>query len=115
MRDLERFLSYAAGRLLDSQRIWDSFELTCHTLWAAYGRVTDDSDRGLTMLADTCLDLWRRQIAAAPPDLEREMFRWLGEITSLLHVAAATFFSRPGAHCSRARNTRGKTSGRQTR
>ena len=79
MRDLERFLSYAAGRLLDSQRIWDSFELTCHTLWAAYGRVTDDSDRGLTMLADTCLDLWRRQIAAAPPDLEREMFRWLGE------------------------------------
>ena len=79
VNELERFVSDAAGRLLESGRVWESFQLCCHALMAAFGCDMDDTSGCLGILADSCFDHWRRQIGAAPPELEREMFHWLGD------------------------------------
>ena len=68
VNELERFVSDAADRLLESGRVWESFQLCCHALMAAFGCDMDDSSGCLGILADSCFDLWRRQIDAAPPE-----------------------------------------------
>lgn len=89
MCELDDFLSDAAGRMLDAGLVWEAFLLTGYALRAAVQCDMDDSDGGLSMLAETCADLWRGQIGVASLSLRREMHRWLGNAVStasdLLH------------------------------
>ena len=79
MCQLDDLLSDTAGRLLASGCVWEAFSLTGYGFRAAAQCDMDDSDGGLTMLAETCHDLWSTQIDAAGPDLRRRMYQWFQE------------------------------------
>ena len=76
MCQLDDLLSDTAGRLLASGCVWEAFSLTGYGFRAAAQCEMDDSDGGLTMLAETCHDLWSAQIEAAGPELRRRMYQW---------------------------------------
>ena len=77
MCELDDLLTEAAGRMQEAGQLWEAFSLTGYALLAAARCDMDDSDGGLTMLADTCARLWQDQIAAAPPPIQERMYRWL--------------------------------------
>lgn len=72
-------LSDAAGQLLSAGFVWEAFSLTGYGFLAAVQYDMDDSDGGLTMLFETCHDLWREQVNAASPEQKRDMYRWFQE------------------------------------
>lgn len=76
MCELDDLLSDTAGQLLTSEHVWEAFSLTGYGFQAAARCDMDDSDGGLTMLAETCHDLWSAQIEAATPELRRRMYQW---------------------------------------
>lgn len=76
MCQLDELLSDTAGCLLASGHVWEAFFLTGYSFQAAAECGMDDSDGGLTMLAETCYDLWSGQIDAATPELRRRMYQW---------------------------------------
>ena len=76
MCQLDDLLSDTAGRLLASGCVWEAFSLTGYGFRAAAQCEMDDSDGGLTMLAETCHDLWSAQIEAAGPGLRCRMYQW---------------------------------------
>lgn len=79
MCELDDLLSDTVGQLLASGYVWEAFSLTGYGFQAAAQCDMDDSDGGLTVLAETCHDLWRAQIEAAAPDLRRRMYQWFQE------------------------------------
>ena len=79
MCQLDDLLSDTAGQLLTSGCVWEAFSLTGYGFRAAAQCDMDDSDGGLTMLAETCHDLWSTQIDAAGPELRRRMYQWFQE------------------------------------
>ena len=79
MCELDDLLSDTAGQLLTSGYVWEAFSLTGYGFQAAARCDMDDSDGGLTMLAETCHDLWSAQIDAAGPELRRRMYQWFQE------------------------------------
>ena len=79
MCELDDLLSDTAGRLLASGYVWEAFSLTGYGFLAATQCDMDDSDGGLTMLAETCHSLWSTQIDAAGPELRRRMHQWFQE------------------------------------
>lgn len=76
MCQLDDFLSDTAEHLRAVGYIWEAFQLTGYGFQAAAQCDMDDSDGGLTMLAETCHDLWSGQINAATPELRRRMYQW---------------------------------------
>lgn len=80
MCELDDLLSDTTGQLLAAGYVWEAFSLTGYGFQAAAQCDMDDSDGGLTMLAETCLGLWRAQIEAAAPDLRRRMYQWFQEV-----------------------------------
>ena len=76
MCELDDLLSDTSGQLLASGYVWEAFTLTGYGFQAATQCDMDDSDGGLTMLAETCHDLWSAQIEAATPELRRRMYQW---------------------------------------
>lgn len=76
MCQLDDLISDTAGQLLTSGCVWEAFSLTGYGFRAAAQCDMDDSDGGLTMLAETCHDLWSTQIDAAGPELRRRMYQW---------------------------------------
>ncbi len=77
--ELDDLLSDTAGQLLVSGYVWEAFSLTGYGFQAAAQCDMDDSDGGLTMLAETCLGLWSAQIDGAGPELRRRMYQWFQE------------------------------------
>ena len=80
MCELDDLLSDTTGQLLAAGYVWEAFSLTGYGFQAAAQCDMDDSDGGLTMLAETRLGLWRAQIEAAAPDLRRRMYQWFQEV-----------------------------------
>lgn len=76
MCQLDDLISDTAGQLLTSGCVWEAFSLTGYGFRAAAQCDMDDSDGGLTMLAETCHDLWSTQIDPAGPELRRRMYQW---------------------------------------
>ena len=79
MCQLDDLISDTAGQLLTSGYVWEAFSLTGYGFQAAAQCDMDDSDGGLTMLAETCLGLWSAQIDGAGPELRRRMYQWFQE------------------------------------
>ena len=76
MCELADFVSDIADRLLASGSIWEAFSLTGYGFQAAFQVDMDDSDGGLTMLAETCHELWSAQYDVADLELRRRMYQW---------------------------------------
>ena len=53
-----------------------AFSLTSYGFRAAVQSEMDDSDGGLTMLTETCHDLWNAQIETVAPELKRRAYQW---------------------------------------
>lgn len=80
MCQLDDLLSDVAEQFLRGGQVWEAFSLTSYGFWAAASCDMDDSDGGLSMLSETCHDLWSAQIEAASPEMRRRMHQWFREI-----------------------------------
>lgn len=76
MCQLDDLLSDTAGQFLASGHMWEAFSLTSYGFRAAVQSEMDDSDGGLTMLTETCHDLWNAQIETVAPELKRRAYQW---------------------------------------
>ena len=76
MCQLDDLLSDTAGQFLASGHVWEAFSLTSYGFRAAVQCEMDDSDGGLTMLTETCHDLWNAQIETVAPELKRRAYQW---------------------------------------
>ena len=76
MCQLDDLLSDTAGQFLASGHVWEAFSLTSYGFRAAVQCEMDDSDGGLTMLTETCHDLWNAPIETVAPELKRRAYQW---------------------------------------
>lgn len=62
--------------LLHSGLITDAFDLVCLVFQTGLAQDLDDSDGGLGMLADSCMDEWNKILDQATPEQQADMFHW---------------------------------------
>lgn len=72
MCQLDDLLSDTAGQFLESGHVWEAFSLTSYGFRAAVQCEMDDSDGGLTMLTETCHDLWNARLKPVAPELKAQ-------------------------------------------
>ena len=62
--------------LLSKGLVMDAFELVCMVFQAGMEQDMDDSDGGLTMLANSCMGYWNRVLEFSSVEIQREMYQW---------------------------------------
>lgn len=62
--------------LIYNRLFGDAFELTCMVFETGVSQEIDDSDGGLSILADACMNAWNEILTLSNADLQHEMFRW---------------------------------------
>ena len=75
--------------LLGEGLVLDAFELVCAVFQTGMEQDMDDSDGGLTMLANSCMGDWNNILEKASTDIQKQMCRWFcgeyekGELTQM--------------------------------
>lgn len=62
--------------LLRKGLVMDAFELVCLVFQTGMEQDMDDSDGGLSMLANSCMGDWNRVLKFSPVETQREMYQW---------------------------------------
>lgn len=73
---LAEYLYDRVPDLLSNGLIMDAFELVCLVFQTGMEQDMDDSDGGLTMLANTCMGDWSKILKLTPAEEQLEMYRW---------------------------------------
>lgn len=73
---LAEYLYDRVPDLLTNGLIMDAFELVCLVFQTGMEQDMDDSDGGLTMLANSCMSDWCKILAAASLTNQKEIYRW---------------------------------------
>lgn len=74
--ELNDFLNDRIPVLLASDRIMDAFFLVCLVYETAMVQGADDSDGGLTMLTDTCGQIWADILEASSGQQQEQIYQW---------------------------------------
>lgn len=74
--DMQDYLEDRFPDLLDCGLTKDAFDLTCLVFQTSIAQVMDDSDGGLSMLVDACMDAWSQILQASDPAFHRDMLAW---------------------------------------
>lgn len=73
---LQEYLYNRVPDLLQKGLITDAFELVCLAFQTGMEQDLDDSDGGLTVLADYCMGEWNKILTLASPEQQKEMYHW---------------------------------------
>lgn len=76
---LQEYLYNRVPDLLAKGFIMDSFELVCLVFQTGIEQDMDDSDGGLTVLANCCIGEWSKILTLASSEDQKKMFRWFCE------------------------------------
>lgn len=73
---LAEYLYDRVPDLLNNGLVMDAFDLVCLVFQTAIEQDMDDSDGGLTMLANSCMSDWSKILATASLENQKEIYRW---------------------------------------
>lgn len=73
---LTEYLYNRVPDLLRKGLVMDAFELVCLVFQIGMEQDMDDSDGGLTMLANACMGDWNKILELASVEKQRELYRW---------------------------------------
>ena len=73
---LAEYLYDRVPDLLNNGLVMDAFDLVCMVFQNGIERDMDDSDGGLTMLANSCMSDWSKILAEASLEDQKEIYRW---------------------------------------
>lgn len=76
IREMDEFLEEDVQAMLEGGQLREAFELTNHIFSRSAAVDMDDSDGGLGMIGDHCLEVWNEIADRADDLLRREMFEW---------------------------------------
>ena len=74
--ELMEFLCNDIQIMLDNKHYEEVFELTNHIFIKIDNQNMDDSDGGIGIIAEICLEIWQEILAYCDMDLKRKMFSW---------------------------------------
>lgn len=74
--ELMDFLDQDIANILSSQRYKEAFELSCYIFTKAGDLEIDDSDGGVSEIAQTCVQIWHDILEQCDVNLKRNMFQW---------------------------------------
>lgn len=73
---LAEYLYDRIPALLSKNLIWEAFELVCMVFQTGMEQDMDDSDGGLTILANSCMGDWNKILEYASTEKQKEMYHW---------------------------------------
>lgn len=73
---LTEYLYNRVPALLRNGLVMDAFELVCLVFQTGMVQDMDDSDGGLTVLANSCMADWSKILELASTEKQKEMYRW---------------------------------------
>lgn len=73
---LTEYLYDRVPDLLTNGLVMDAFELVCLVFQTGMEQDMDDSDGGLTILANSCMDDWNKVLEFACTEEQKEMYHW---------------------------------------
>lgn len=73
---LTEYLYDRVPDLLRNGLVMDAFELVCLVFQTGMQQDMDDSDGGLTVLANSCMGDWNKILELASKEKQKEMYRW---------------------------------------
>lgn len=76
---LEKFLDENVQNLIDKKDIMQAFELTNEVFHMVGNQDVDDSDGGITWIADSCYDYWKQILDQATDEQRNQIFQWFME------------------------------------
>lgn len=77
--ELSDILTNEVDTRLERGKYKEAFELSCRVFLALDEVEMDDSDGGITVIADQCQEVWQTILERADDSLRREIFDWLME------------------------------------
>ena len=73
---LQEYLEDRIPDLLSAALNEEAFELTCLVFQTGITQEMDDSDGGLSVLADTCMNVWSKIMELSDLNVQHEMYKW---------------------------------------
>ena len=73
---LQEYLYNRVPDLLHRGFVMEAFELVCLVFQTGMEQDIDDSDGGLTVLANSCMSEWTKILELASSENQKEMYRW---------------------------------------
>ena len=73
---LAEYLYDRVPDLLNNGLVMDAFELVCLVFQTGMEQDMDDSDGGLTMLANSCMSDWNKILEIASKEKQKDMYHW---------------------------------------
>lgn len=77
--EMQSFLCEKVQKLIDKNYYMYAFELTNYVFYCISSQEMDDSDGGVSWLANECYDLWKQVLEKCNDDEKKQMFQWFRE------------------------------------
>ncbi len=74
--EIEEILDNDIQEMLDNNQLKEAFELTNYIFIKVGNQDMDDSDGGTGIVADKCMNIWRKILCSCDIKLKREIFKW---------------------------------------